>query len=164
VNLRDEQFYLKALAACTILIGLIWFVASAFRNPTSTLSTQNASRTRTAIALTEQVLYGPFPTATGPTPTVTNTPRDTVTPTPTASRTPTPTRFRYFIDTAAPRRPRPNAGSTPVPPTAALIQPTNPPPTHAPPTNLPPTNPPPTDPPINPTPCLNPQGHPIPCK
>ena len=121
-----------------------------------------ANSTRTSIALTSQALYGPFPTATGPTPTPSRTPTITPTITITPTSTPTPTPIRYFIDTATPRTLVPGSGltstalaptqprgtSTPLPPS----NPTNPPrPTNPPqPTNPPPqaTNPPrPTRPP-----------------
>jgi hypothetical protein len=62
-----------------------------------------SNSTRTAIALTFQALMGPFPTATGPTPTPSWTPSLTPTPTITPSNTPTPTRVRYFINTGTPR-------------------------------------------------------------
>ena len=88
-----------------------------------------ANSTRTSIALTSRALMGPFPTATGPTPTPSRTPADTSTPTPTPSITPSPTRIRYFIDTATPRTLVPQTGqtSTSVPPTNPPRQPTNPP-------------------------------------
>ena len=62
-----------------------------------------SNSTRTAIALTFQALLGPFPTATGPTPTPSWTPSMTSTPTVTPSITPTPTRVRYFLNTSTPR-------------------------------------------------------------
>jgi hypothetical protein len=62
-----------------------------------------SNSTRTAIALTFQALMGPFPTATGPTPTASWTPSMTSTPTVTPSITPTPTRVRYFLNTSTPR-------------------------------------------------------------
>jgi hypothetical protein len=112
-----------------------------------------ANSTRTAIALTSQALFGPFPTPTGPTPTPSRTRAPTSTPTPTPSATPSPTRIRYFINTATPRTLVPgfDPGSTLIPPTSSQ-RPTNPPrqPTQPPqPTNAPrATNPPrPTRPP-----------------
>ena len=118
-----------------------------------------ANSTRTSIALTSQALYGPFPTATGPTPTPSRTPAPTASPTITPTPTPTRTPIRYFIDTATPRTlvpgsgltstafapTQPRATSTPIPPSNQTRQPTNPPrPTNPPPqvTNPPrPTNP-----------------------
>ena len=152
--------------------------------------------------MTSQALYGPFPTATGPTPTITKTPTVTPTATITPSNTPTPTPIRFFLDTATPRTAIPNIGitsipgstfaptaifiNTPIPPTNApfqptqpVIQPTQPPfqptqpvvqPTQPPPqpTQPPPqpTQPPPqpTQPPATKKACVNPQGHPIPCR
>lgn len=121
-----------------------------------------ANSTRTAIALTSQALYGPFPTATGPTPTASWTPSLTPTPTVTPTNTPTPTRVRYFINTSTPRTLVPQTGQTstgappteppratntsappiqPPRPTSTSVQATNPPPqaTDRPPQ---PTNPP----------------------
>ena len=71
-----------------------------------------SNSTRTAIALTFQALLGPFPTATGPTPTPSWTPSMTSTPTVTPSITPTPTRVRYFLNTSTPRTLVPGAPST----------------------------------------------------
>lgn len=102
-----------------------------------------ANSTRTAIALTSQALFGPFPTATGPTPTPSRTPAPTSSPTPTLSPTPTPTPIRYFIDTATPRTLVPGSGLT-----STLFAPTQPRGTSTPIPPSDPTNPPqPTNPP-----------------
>ena len=182
MNLTEERNYLRALILGTLLIGLLILLGAAFRGTPIGLGAQrNASRTRTALALTEQALMGPFPTSTGPTPSPTFTPRDTITPTPTPSITPTPTRFRFFLNTATPRTlvPRPDGTQAPiliptntaipVQPTVIVQPPTSVPPTSVPPTSVPPTRVqptrlPPTQPQGNPTQCVNPQGHPIPCR
>lgn len=172
LKLSEERFYMKALGVCTVFIGLILLLASGFRSPTRG-NPQGASSTRTALARTEQALLGPFPTATGPTPTTTLTARPTFTSTLTPSPTSTRTPVRYFINTATPRTPISNSNTalpslpiaeTPVP----ASQPTNPPPVQ--PTDQPTEPPAPTDPPPLPPeptqenkPCVNPQGHPIPC-
>ena len=182
-NRGNRQVYLQVLLGCVLCIFLAGvFYVITFKRP-SVLGLEvltRANGTRTAIALTSRALYGPFPTATGPTPTITNTPTLTETPTTTPSNTATPTPFRFFIDTATPRTPNPKSQATSVPvnpPTQSSIRPTN---TSAPqvqPTSPPaqPTSPPPqpTSPPPQPTSpppaqstqkaCLNPQGHPIPC-
>lgn len=92
-----------------------------------------ANSTRTAIALTSQALYGPFPTATGPTPTPSWTPSITPTPTVTPTNTPTPTRVRYFLNTPTPRTlvPGTDQTSTSAPPTEEP-RPTSIPPTQRP--------------------------------
>ena len=164
---KENRIPLQALLGvllCIFLTGLFYVIT--FRRP-SVLGLEVASRansTRTALALTSRALYGPFPTSTGPTPTITKTRTLTPTPTETPSNTPSPTPIRYFIDTATPRTLVPNSGSTLIPasttiPTNQSIQPTSPP---AQPTQPPPQ---PTQPPAQPTKkaCVNPQGHPIPC-
>jgi hypothetical protein len=168
-NWKENRIPLEVLLGvllCIFLTGLFYVIT--FRRP-SVLGLEVVSRansTRTALALTSRALYGPFPTATGPTPTITKTRTVTPTPTMTPSNTPSPTPIRYFIDTATPRTPIPNSGATPIPGSTSAPIPTNPP---AQPTQPPaqPTNPPPqpTQPPAQATKkaCLNPQGHPVPC-
>ena len=167
-NLKEHRAALQVLLGCLLCIFLTGlFYVITFRRP-SVLGLEVFSRsngTRTALAMTSQALYGPFPTATGPSPTVTKTPTITPTATATPSNTPTPTPLRFFIDTATPRTPNPNHPTSISPPTSGSF-PTNPPsqPTQPP---LQPTQPPPqpTQPPIQPTrrTCVNPQGHIIPC-
>jgi hypothetical protein len=179
-NWKENRIPLQALLGvllCIFLTGLFYVIT--FRRP-SVLGLEVASRansTKTALALTSRALYGPFPTATGPTPTVTKTPTITPTPTLTPSKTPSPTPIRYYIDTATPRTPIPSGGATSIPGSTAAPAPTNPPiqPPQPPvqptqpavqpppqPTQAPPQ---PTQPPAQPTKkaCLNPQGHPVPC-
>ena len=157
-NSSDRSFYLQVLLGCLLCIFLtgLFFVIT-FRRP-SVLGLGGSTRansTRTALALTSRALYGPFPTVTGPTPTASKTRTTTPTPTNTPSNTASPTPIHYFIDTATPRTPIPQSGATLIPiSTQPQILPTNPP--------IQPTLPP-VQPPIQPTPCRNPQGHPIPC-
>ena len=173
---------LLGVLLCIFLTGLFFVIT--FRRP-SVLglgAIKRASSTRTAMALTSQALYGPFPTPTGPTATITKTPTVTPTMTVTPSNTASPTPLRFFIDTPTPRTPIPNSGRTSLPASTATSapppQPTQPQATQPPPqaTQPPPqpTQPPqPTSPPPQPTQppptqptdkgCLNPQGHPIPC-
>lgn len=61
MDLRDDQFYLKALGACTVFMGLIVLGASAFRNPNGNIITQNANGTRTGLAVTKQLFMACFP-------------------------------------------------------------------------------------------------------
>ena len=165
-NGKERSIYLQVLLGCFLCIFLVGlFYVLTFGRP-SVLGLGVSSRagsTRTAIALTSRALYGPFPTATGPTPTASKTRTSTPTPTITPSNTASPTLIHYFIDTATPRTPIPGAASTAlplptqpisnitnVPPTIPLIRPTN-------------TSVPPVQPVTQPTPCRNPHGHPIPC-
>lgn len=115
------------LSSLTYLIGLIQPTISGLA------LFARANSTRTAIALTSQALYGPFPTATGPTVTPSWTPSMTPTPTLTPSNTPTQTPVRYFIDTSTPRTlvPRIDETSTNVSQTEPP-QPTSVPPTQRP--------------------------------
>jgi hypothetical protein len=152
-NRQEKQVYIQVLVGCLLCLFLtgVFFVIT-FRRP-SVLGlgiSARVSGTRTALALTSNALYGPFPTATGPTPTASKTRTITPTPTLTPSDTPTPTPLRFFIDTATPRTLVPRSESTPILATNPPIQPTAP--------AVQPTNP-----PVQPTPCVNPQGHPIPC-
>jgi len=148
-NWERKQVYVEVLLGCLLCIFLTGlFYVLTFRRPT-VLGLEVASRansTRTAIALTSQALYGPFPTATGPTPTITKTRTITPSPTLTFTTTPSSTPIRFFIDTATPRTPLPRTGNTSIPAS----------------TPIPPTNPP-VQLPIQATACVNPQGHPIPC-
>jgi hypothetical protein len=152
---RDRSFYLQVLLGCLLCVFLtgLFFVIT-FKRP-SVLGMGGSTRansTRTALALTSRALYGPFPTATGPTLTPSKTRTTTPTPTITASNTVSPTPIHYFIDTATPRTAIPHSGTALIPvSTQPPILPTNPPPVQ------------PSSPPIQPTPCRNPQGHPIPC-
>jgi len=164
VNIKENRGNLQILLGCLLGIGSIVILYVIFKTPSlSSVELQrNARNTKTALAMTERVLMGPFPTGTRPTATVTKTPSITPTSTLTPTRTPSPTLIHYFIDTSTPRTGVPNsrntapplistapaAINTPVPP----IQPTSAPPIQ--PTSLPP---------VQPTPCLNPQGHPITC-
>ena len=176
LNWKENRVMLQVLVGCLLCIFLtaIFYVLTFRRPSVSGLNlSSRANSTRTALALTEKALLGPFPTSTRPTPTNSNTP--TITPTPTVTSTPTATRTprRFFLFTSTPRTGVPDTGAPvfpnatsvpatnpPVQPTNPAIQPTNPPR----PTNPPqPTNPPPP-PPTEETPCVNPQGHPIPCK
>src|SRR6185295_7833545 len=100
---------------CIFLTGLFYVIT--FRRP-SILGLEVVSRansTRTAIALTSRALYGPFPTATGPTPTITKTRTVTPSPTLTFTTTPSSTPIRFFIDTATPRTVIPHVGATLIP-------------------------------------------------
>jgi hypothetical protein len=168
-NRRNNQVFLQVLLGsvlCIFLAGVFYVIT--FKRP-SVLGLEVFARsngTRTAIALTSRALYGPFPTATGPTPTVTKTPTLTETPTVTPSNTPTPTPFRFFIDTPTPRTPIPKSQATANPPAQATSAPpaqATQPPAQPPNTSPPPVQP--TSPPAQATKkvCLNPQGHPIPC-
>lgn len=188
LNVNQNRFYIQAVLVGSLLLGLILFLWNSLGLSSDADAPRRANSTRTAIALTEQALLGPFPTATGPTPTASSTPTMAFTPTVTRTNTPTFTPFRYFINTATPRTPfaRNAAPSLPTSTSPALVSTSTPPPpaqptnTSAPPPILP-TNPPPTSPPqptsppstsapqptppsaAQPTPCLNPQGHPVPC-
>ena len=177
---RERAFYLQMLLGillCIFLSGLFYVIT--FRRP-SVLGLDvygKANATRTALALTSRALYGPFPTATGPTPTASKTPTITPTATVTPSITPTATPIRYFIDTFTPRAPSSHPSTAGVPvltsTSAPNVPPTQPPPQATQPAPLPtqprpqPTQPPPqsTQPSAQSTKkaCVNPQGHPIPC-
>jgi len=187
LSIRGNRFYLQAFGVGILFISLIVLMWITFRPSTDVNAQRNVPGTKTALALTQQFLLGPFPTGTRPTPTASKTPTATPTVTLTPTTTLTPTAIRYFIDTLAPRTRAPSFNpvspfiptstaqaviNTPIPvqPTNTSgppIQPTNPPPTSPPqPTSPPPTSAPqPTSPPppAQPTPCLNPQGQPIPC-
>ena len=179
---------MQALGACILFIGLMWLMWNTFQ-PSGDLNAQRGvPGTKTAVALTQQFLLGPFPTVTRPTPTASKTPTITPTNTLTPTVTLTPTAIRYFIDTSTPRTKAPSRNTvspllptstapavvtTPIPaqPTstsAPPIQPTNlpatlpPQPTSPPPTSPPqPTSPPPTSAPqpTNPPP----PAQPTPC-
>jgi hypothetical protein len=151
LNWERRQVYVEVLLGCLlcIFLGGLFYVLT-FRRP-SVLGLEVASRansTRTALALTSQALYGPFPTATGPSPTITKTRTVTPSPTLTFTTTPSSTPIRFFIDTATPRTPLPKTGSTRISASTAVVANTP----------IPPTNP-----PVQATACVNPQGHPIPC-
>ena len=186
-NWKERSVYLQVLLGCLLCIFLTGlFYVITFRRP-SVLGLEvfaRANSTRTALALTSRALYGPFPTATGPTPTPSKTPTTTPTPTITPTNTDTPTPIRYFIDTVTPRTTIPHGGMTllpgststlaPVPtypvPTSTRVFPTIPPiqSTNTPVPPIQPTQPliRPTNtsaPLVQPTPCQNPNGHPIPC-
>lgn len=182
-----NRFYLQALGVSGLFIGLLLTLWTASGGPASEAEVRNANNTRTAIALTEVFLLGPFPTSTAPTSTAWLTPTRTVSPTNTLPHTSTPTPTHIIIYPTATQTkgsgpmstqpPLPAPTYTSIPPTQTPIpQPTNPPPTNPPPTDPPPTDPPPTDPPVEPPPpttdtdppfpqlpCLNPVGIPIPC-
>ena len=166
VRWREYPIFLQVLLGFLLFLFLLVlsYLFSLFRSSDSgMLLFARANSTRTSIALTSQALYGPFPTATGPTRTPSNTPSITPTPTVTPTATATSTPFRYFINTPTPRTLVPHdqtltaappvATRTSVPPTDPPQQPTDPPrqPTNPPQaTNPPPqaTNPPqPTNPP-----------------
>ncbi|HJR80599.1 MAG TPA: hypothetical protein VJ821_11035 [Anaerolineales bacterium] len=170
IRWKEHPIFLQVLLGC--LLFLFLFVLSylfSLLEPGSGLELfARANSTRTSIALTSAALMGPFPTATGPTPTPSHTPSITPTPTVTPTNTPTPTPIRYFINTGTPRTlvPHTDQTSTVLPPgsTSTSVPPTNRPPatrTPIPPTNPPrqptsppqPTNPPPraTNPPPEPT-------------
>jgi hypothetical protein len=173
---KENPVSLQVLLGCLLLLFLatLSYVIFFVRPTVSGLELfARANSTRTSLALTSGALMGPFPTATGPTPTPSRTPSNTFTPTNTPSVTPSPTPVRYFINTATPRTlvPRTDLTSTLAPPVPTSIPPTEPParPTS---TSVPPTDPPtrptrtpvpPTDPPTQPTQCVNPQDVPIPC-
>ena len=161
---KDNPIFLQFLLGCLLFLFLtiLSYVIGLLQPSISSLALfARANSTRTAIALTSQALYGPFPTATGPTVTASWTPSMTPTPTVTPSYTPTPTLVHYFIDTSTPRTLVPKIGgtSTGVP---TSVQPTSVQPTDRPPatrTSVPPTQPPrptstsvqATDPPPQPT-------------
>src|SRR5215210_2479200 len=107
-----------------ILLVLVLFYIIAVMQPGVTVLDlfSRASGTRTSIALTSQALYGPFPTATGPTQTPTRTPSITPSPTVTPTGTASPTPIRYFLETRTPRTRVPGADLTS---TAATPVPTN---------------------------------------
>jgi hypothetical protein len=137
-----RQFLLGFLAV--IFVFVLFYLIVLLEPSVSGLELfARANSTRTSIALTSGALLGPFPTATGPTPTPSRTRAPTSTPTATPSATPSPTPVRYFIDTATPRTLVPgfDQGSTLIPPQATNPprQPTNPPQVTRPPR---PTNPP----------------------
>jgi len=156
VILRENRFYLQTVGATALFIGLIVVLWIAFNDPTSRGDAEkSANSTRTALAMTERALLGPFPTATAPTATASKTPTNTFTPThtttPLPSRTPTP----FLSATLRPKRPNEEIPDTSIPvqptvrPASTRISnpPTNPPPADAP--TQPPANPP-TQPPANP--------------
>jgi len=164
ISSRERSFYLQVFLGvflCLFLAGLFYVLT--FRRPfvlgLDSLSRSNA--TRTALALTSRALYGPFPTATGPTPTASKTPTITPTPTVTPTITASPTPIRYFIDTSTPRTPGSPLSTAvlPVSTSAPNVQPTQPAPQPTQPGPLP------TQPPAQSTKkaCVNPQGHPVPC-
>lgn len=153
-NWEKNQAYVQVLLGCLLCIFLtgLFYVITFKRPSVRGLEVFTRSNgTRTALALTSQALYGPFPTATGPTPTITKTRTLTPTPTVTPSNTPSPTPLRFFIDTATPRTAMPPSARTSIPASTSV--------------QIPPTDPlaQPTLPPVQPTACVNPQGHPIPC-
>src|SRR5215216_3095642 len=159
---KENPIFLQFLLGCLLFLFLstLTYLLGLFQPSISSLALfARANSTRTAIALTSQALYGPFPTATGPTVTPSKIPSLTPTPTGTPSNTPTPTLVRYFIDTSTPRTLVPRIDLT-----STAAAPTEPPPstsTSAPPatrTSVPPTQPRPsstsvqaTDPPPQPT-------------
>jgi len=155
-NWKKNQVYFEVLLGCLLCIFLTGlFYVITFRRP-SVLGLEvftRANSTRTAIALTSKALYGPFPTATGPTPTASKTRTVTPTPTMTPTTTPSPTPFRFFIDTATPRTAIPHTRTTLVP--ASTFAPVPNTPVQSMNTSAPA--------PVQPTACVNPQGHPIPC-
>lgn len=175
-NWKENRAALQVLLGCVLCIFLtgLFYVITFKRPSVLGLEVFNRSNgTRTAIALTSQALYGPFPTATGPTPTITKTPTVTPTATLTFTMTASSTPIRFFIDTSTPRTPLAPAGRTSIAPSALAPTSVS---VHTP---IPPTNPPvqatqpavqPTQPPPQPTQlpvtkkaCVNPQGHPVPC-
>ena len=155
---KENRIYLPVLLGCLLclFLSVLSYVIIFDRSTVLGLGVNSrVSGTRTAIALTSGALLGPFPTGTRPTSTASKTPTITPTPTLTPTNTPTRTPRRFFIDTATPRASVPGDDSPPVAaPTNPPVQPTNPPPPVVQPTN----------PPAQPTVCVNPQGHPIPCK
>jgi len=154
---KENPIFLQFLLGCLLFLFLstLTYLLGLFQPSISSLALfARANSTRTAIALTSQALYGPFPTATGPTVTPSKIPSLTPTATVTPSNTPTATLVRYFIDTSTPRTliPQINQTSTGAPPTGTSM----PPPTR---TSIPPTQQPrptntavqATDPPQQPT-------------
>jgi hypothetical protein len=137
---RENPIVLQFLLGCLLFLFLstLSYLIGLLQPSISGLALfANANSTRTAIALTSQALFGPFPTATGPTPTPSWTPSMTPTPTLTPRNTPTPTRVRYFINTSTPRTLVPqNSTFTNIPPAATQTAPR---PTR---TSSPPTQPP----------------------
>src|ERR1051325_5188295 len=141
LNLRGNRFYLQALGAGILFIGMMWIFW--FSSPVHDVNAQKgAPGTKTAIALTQQFLLGPFPTGTRPTPTASKTPTTTPTSTLTPTITLTPTAIRYFFDTLTPRTKAPGITTispliptftaqvvvnTPIPvrPTNTVVRPTN---------------------------------------
>src|ERR1051325_1628054 len=177
-NGKERTIYLQVLLGC-FLVGLFYVLTFGRSSVLGLGVSSRAGSTRTAIALTSRALYGPFPTATGHTPTASKTRTATPTPTIMPSNTASSTPIHYFIDTATPRTAIPQGGATPFPGVTSTSAPlptqplsTQPLPTR---TSVPPTIPPilptktsappvqPTQPVSQPTPCRNPRGHPIPC-
>src|SRR5215212_12146790 len=90
MNFRWKKYADFPQVLLAFLLSLIlfagWVAILSMVPPDSADQQTRASNTRTAIALTSQALLGPFPTSTGPTPTLRFTP--SVTLTPSATRTP----------------------------------------------------------------------------
>src|SRR5690349_22173284 len=100
-NGKQRTIYLQVLLGCFLclfLVGLFYVLTFGRSSVLGLGVASRAGSTRTAIALTSRALYGPFPTATGPTPTASKTRTATPTPTITPSNTASSTPIHYFID------------------------------------------------------------------
>ena len=134
--LRENRMNVLIVFALLFILGVILavYTLTSRESPGAANSEQDASSTRTALALTSQALLGPFPTSTLPTATATEIFTPTWTPTRTPTRTPTPTATTAVIVTFTARtnQPRSTFTSTPRPPATATPRPTRtrvPPPT-----------------------------------
>ena len=139
---KENPIFLQFLLGCLLFLflSIVSYVIGLISPSVSGLTLfTRANSTRTAIALTSQALMGPFPTATGPTPTPSWTPSNTPTITITPTNTPTRTPVRYFLNTSTPRTlvPRTGLTSTGAAPTEARATRTSVPPTQNPPTQRP---------------------------
>ena len=117
MNLRwgDNPELRQVVLACLLLLflGTLSYLISLVQPSVSGLELfARANRTRTAIALTSNALLGPFPTATGPSPTPPRTPEGTLTPTVTWTPSLTPTRTPFVWSTGTLRTGLPSASAT----------------------------------------------------
>lgn len=157
---RTRWFVLVQILLC---MGLAFVAYGLVFNRSQVLGLEdqkNVDSTKTALVGTAQALLGPFPTATVPTSTATDTatatPLISATPTMTASLTPSPSNTPTRFVSGTPRDSN-SSGSSGIqkPSSTPRATYTNSAPTHAP-TQLPPPTdpptqpPPPTDPPIEP--------------
>lgn len=149
MNLKTNPIYIQVLGVSALVILIVWASLNfSFNDGNAVTST---SSTRTALALTAQLLLGPFPTSTAPSATASTTPSITPTVTRTATRTLSPTPTRFMFASLTPRTAAPGANPTnTVRPTqtATAIPPTK---TPVPPTRTATNPPPPTSPPATPT-------------
>ena len=136
--LRENRMNILIVFALLFILGVILavYTLTSRESPGAANTQQDASSTRTALALTSQALLGPFPTSTLPTATATEifTPTWTPTRTPTRTHTPTATPVVIVTFTARTNQPRHTFTSTPRPLATATPRPTR---TRVPPTTYP---------------------------